>query len=258
MIIDKYMAYFLGFFWGDGSCSAKGKLTTPKIIIVKEDADILFPIFNKIFPINKRESLKEGRRPQTIASFPKQKELRNFLRENDFIFKSKASHAKVLEKIDPCLHKYFWLGLSDADGCFYKKKKLGGGLFSITSRADQDWSAVLKWLKSIGVDNAIVRIDSHSTGKFSVLSVRYAPDIVRVGECFYGDGFEFGLERKYKKYLLIKDSVRNLSSTLKGIGFCKKRKKWRWFVAKTFKGYFATEKEAYLDRLKYLARIAAS
>lgn len=252
--ITNELSYFLGFFWGDGGMKTKGKATTPKICIVKEDADFLFPIFKKCFDFHYTEYAQEGRKLRAICEFRNNRTLRDFLLSLDYLDKSFLAPTKVLNFLPPAYHKYFWRGYIDADGCFYKKKNGRGGTFSISSSYDQDWSEVFKWLKDLEVEGGTSYKTVFKNNKSSRIEVRYGPDIQKIGAFIYGNEFDdIGLKRKYNKFKEISDSCKMVASRWKGVGFHKGFGRWRTYVGRTFLGWWHTEEEAHQARLKFLA-----
>lgn len=252
--ITNELSYFLGFFWGDGGMKTKGKATTPKICIVKEDADFLFPIFKKCFDFHYTEYAQEGRKLRATCEFRNNRPLRDFLLSLDYLDKSFLAPTKVLNFLPPAYHKYFWRGYIDADGCFSKRKNKRGGAFSIASTYEQDWTEVEKWLASIFVENHRIFRRDYDRGRSSVVEVKYGQDIDKIGTFIYGNEFDnIGLKRKYEKFKEISNSFEKIASRWKGVSFHKGFGRWRTYVGRTFLGWWHTEEEAHQARLKFLA-----
>lgn len=255
--INEKTAYFFGFFWGDGGMKSKGKPTTPKICIAKNDSDVLAPIFADCFDFNYSEYAQEGRKIRGIFTF-KDKNLKKFLFEMDCMDKSFKAPSKLLNLIPSQYHKYFWRGYIDADGCFYKRKSKRGGTFSISSSLDQDWLETETWLKSLGVNNFSIFRKETKSGNSSVIEVKYGPEIKKIGHFIYGDLFDgIGLKRKFNKFQEISNSLLDMTSSKKGVSFHKGIGKWRAYVKRKFLGWWNTEEEAYLARIKFLDQISA-
>lgn len=251
--IDKYWAYFLGFFWGDGSVRS-GVV----IGIVHKDGLFLEEIFAQCMPFCKTIYNPKNKQQQAYYRF-KNKEFLKFLMENDFWDKSVLSPSKILKIIPNELHRYFWLGYVDADGCFSKKKVGAGGRFSFSGSFSQDWLDFSNLIKSLQIESAFYFQKDYGKGASSVFEIKYGPDLTRLGEYLYPNGFELGLRRKYEKYIMIKDSLPKLTSQWKGVGFHKGEGRWRAYGPKNkYLGWFDTEDQARQARLKFLARTDAS
>lgn len=235
-------SYFCGFYWGDGSSQKSLKMQ-----IVKRDGRVLKKVFEQFLRFKYREykpSQEGAFLRQEVSYFSGfEKELSLFLMENDYHSKSFIAPTKILKLINP---KYFWQGLVDADGCFYKKKT-NGGSFTLTSTIDQDWSEAIAWLESLGVFNISIYKKNYKHSKCSVLSIRYSEDIKKIGDYLYSDKI-IGLKRKFKKFQSIKNSLPTLTSTIKGVSFCKKKNLWRAYKNRTHLGWFKTEEAAILAR----------
>lgn len=256
-VFDKYWAYFLGFFWGDGCFKSGNGYMTPNIRIVEEDALSLFSVFEKVSPFQfKRQELK-NRRTQGGFFFTKNRGLIDLMLNNDFLLKSKNSPSKILSQIPKENHRYFWLGYIDADGCFYKRKGRIGGTFSLAGSYEQDWSDFLVLLNELEIENFFYFQKSYLSGRGSVLEIKYGPDLFRLSKYLYPNDFEFGLKRKFNKCQNIISSLPTVSSQWKGIGYHKGEGRWRAYGPKNkYLGWFDTEEEARQARVKYLAQIA--
>ena len=156
------------------------------------------------------------------------------------------------------MHKYFWRGLIDADGCFYKRKDKKGGSFSISSTLNQDWSSVEFLCASLGIDNFAIYRKETKKGNSSVFEIKYGQDIQKIGNFIYGEEFDgIGLKRKFNKFIEISSSLEKLTSSKKGVSFHKGIKKWRAYVNRKFLGWWNTEEEAYKARLRFLDQKSA-
>lgn len=256
--INEKMAYFFGFFWGDGGMKSSGKPSTPKICIVKEDAENLYDIFRECFEFSYSEYAQPNRKLRSTFFF-RDKNLKKFLLEMDGLNKSYLAPTKILKAIPSQYHKYFWRGYIDADGCFCKCNNKRGGSFSISSSLTQDWLEVEFWLKNLDVNNFRIYRNKTKNGNSSVIEVKYGPDIKKIGKFIYGDSFDgIGLKRKFNKFKEISDSLTNLTSSKKGISFHKGIGKWRAYVKRKFLGWWNTEEEAYEARLRFLDQISVS
>lgn len=237
----KFFCYFLGFFWGDGSVKQ-----TAQINVVYIDGIELRSIFKKCLSFSSRKWIpknKDGCNRQDQMFFSKfDKPLNKFLKDNGFENKSIDSPSKILKIIPNNLHRYFWRGFYDADGCFYKRKDGKGGKIQISGTYEQDWSDLEKLLYSLNIQDYSIERKKYKS-KSSVLVVRYGPSLITLGDYLYS-GSCFGLKRKYDKFLEIKNSLPKITSKHKGISLCGRTKKWRAFHKRKYLGYFAEESKA--------------
>lgn len=256
--INNKMAYFFGFFWGDGGMKSNNRPTIPKICIAKDDGDQLYSLFQECFLFSYTEYAQPHRKIRSTFYF-KDKELKKFLLEIDGMDKSYLAPTKILKAIPEHLHRYFWRGLIDADGCFCKSKSRKGGAFLITSTISQDWIEAEKLFTSLGIENFRIFRKEYKNGNSSTIEIKYGPDLVRLGNFIYDDVYDgLGLKRKFDKYNLIKDSLPQRSSQFKGVSFHNGFGRWRVYVKRKFVGWFFTEREAYEARAKFLAEKSAA
>lgn len=203
--IDQYSAYILGFIWADGYLNKNNGFSI-NIEILTKDAEQLKYIFLKtgdwcFYNINSPS--KKKWQPQTKIQC-NNKELFNFLKDNDYVDKSISSPDKILSKIPKEYHNYFFRGLSDGDGCFYFKEH-GRKLrqYCLTSNIFQNWDYIENLLLSIDVKKykfiKNTRINK-KTGKLnssSIMRITNKSDIKKFGDYIYS-GELFGLDRKYE------------------------------------------------------------
>lgn len=205
---DKYLCYVLGLMWADGNVSLSDrnrvsfKILEDDIINIK---DIVYNVCDWKYQLDISENLKWKNSVRLSFS---DKKFKLFLIENDYLNKSSDSPSKILSLIPDINRKYFFRGLFDGDGCFFYKKYKNGNLSrvaSITSTYDQDWSSISNMLNSIGCKFTISKVinNKEKNHRSSVLKIS-SSDIIRFGKYLYEDNF--GLSRKFKKYLEIKES----------------------------------------------------
>ena len=151
-ITEPEVAYTLGFMWGDGYIQNSGIGKTNRVAIcenLKEDIDSIIHIFKKTGNwntyIRKRLNKKE-----IFSVFTNNILFCEYLISKDYDKKSYTSPNKILEIIPNNLKNYFFLGLSDADGCFYIKKG-HSYQFSLTSKINQDWDYMIKLCKKLHI-----------------------------------------------------------------------------------------------------------
>lgn len=198
---QKETAYFLGFFWADGTINS-GKYLT--IEITEEDALSLADIFRKVcnFKITKR--VRPNRKPQ-VTFFIKDAGTATKLTELGKYPNTVETHEKILKFIPKEYVVYFLRGLIDGDGCFYSgpsnnKWKNNTVHFSIAGRYDQDWTGLLDYFTNIGFNiKAIKRVDEKRGNKSSALRASNFSDIENFVNWLYNENDSVFLKRKYDK-----------------------------------------------------------
>ena len=208
-ISNSYVAYILGFMWADGHVTNDGRHFN--VGGVKEDIDEIESLFFKLGNWGKsiQDRSKNGWKT-AVYLIGSNKEIYNFLIENDYNKKSKISADKILTKIPDDLKCYFFRGLIDGDGSFYYKDYTRQ--FALTSSYEQDWGYFEKLCRELGVIYKIRRVTNinkktNKENKSSVIRI-LGKEIIKIGEYIY-QGDEFGLSRKLIKYKQIKESYDN-------------------------------------------------
>lgn len=244
-------AYILGLLWADGHVAIyKTKAGSTRSVI---QFTTTFPDnehFEKAFKstgewnIQYSQRFHWKRRCDIITANPI---LTNFLLNNDYGAKSFCSADKILSKIPLNLHRFWYLGLIDGDGCFFCKKETGTYCFSVSSSYNQDWNFMCLLADKLNIPYSIVR--AKSTHGDSSKFIIFGGDNVKVlGNYLYGEN-QMGLPRKHEKLKTIEHTFRSKSSIYPGISLNKKTKRWRVLGSqengahKTF-GSFKTENEA--------------
>lgn len=205
-ITGVHIPYILGFMWSDGYISNDGRHFN--VTGVVEDINKIEFLFDKVGNwckhIDNREKYGWKNAKTIIGS---NKEIYNFLVENDYKDKSFKSADKILSLIPDDLKHYFFRGLIDGDGCFYYyKPKKGSTLrqFILTSTYEQDWSYFVSLCNELEIKYTIKR-NKNDKQSSSVIRITNKEGIIKLGEYIY-NGEMFGLNRKFDKYKIIKDS----------------------------------------------------
>lgn len=192
------IAYIFGFLWGDGYIqNLHGYNVRTKI--EKSDGEELLKIFSKFGDWNVNFYQPKGiNDKEQMIIHTNNKDLFNLFVSLDFEDKMLKSPQKLLNFIPKNLHKYFFRGLSDADGCIYfSSKNPSDSYFSISSNYDQDWSFIMDYFNF----GKVVKQRNHlgGTSRFVVKNKKY---LLKILNFIYSDKL-FGLNRKYNKYLEI-------------------------------------------------------
>jgi len=201
-INSKDVAYVLGFIWADGNIR---KPYTISIVINGKDSEDIKNVFQKSGEWNYYYYDRfDNRTNKTYKNFQIQtsnKNLVNFLIDNDYDKKSLLSPTKILSKIPEEYKLYFFRGFSDGDGCFYKKNR--ASQYSLTGSYFQDWTAVENLFNLLNITYTI-RYSSNKKSKYSQIRITNKNDIDIFGKYIYDNFDGTGLKRKYLKYCEIK------------------------------------------------------
>jgi hypothetical protein len=209
-IKTKEISYILGFLWADGYI--RKPYTISSTINMKDSADMK-RIFSKtgdwnFYNCNKLDK-RTNRNYTNFTITTSNRCIVDFLIENDYDKKSIVSPTKILSRIPDEYKLYFFRGISDGDGCFYKNKTLYQ--YIITGAYEQDWFSVEELFKQLKI-NYNIRLSKTKNSKYSQIKITNKNDIDIFGEYIYKNFDNLGLNRKYSKYLEIKKiSIKKLS-----------------------------------------------
>lgn len=201
--------YILGLLWADGTINKKGNGIS--IECIEGDMDYFYKIFQTTGNYGFYTRNRINRKTQkTIAC--SSKELSIFLKENDYTIKSNSSPTKILDKIPIHLKKYFFIGWSDGDGCFYYNENQYVTQYVMSGSYDQDWSSLSIQCEKLSVKFKINRIITKLGHKHSSFRISNMSDTIKFGDFLY-ENYKIGLKRKYDKFNLIKDYFMKRKST---------------------------------------------
>ena len=210
-------AYFLGFLWGDGCVYIGKKGSAVNITINETDGKSLFTIFtrfNGMHVYSKPNNDKNFQRRNQTQFFLYNKQLCLFLQKLGYCEKDGNANL-ILDYLPIPMHSYWFRGLWDADGCFYcapsKKQKAA----TITSSYSQDWETIERILISLNITfrKDLIKKNNATLGSHSRLTISKYDSIFKLGNYIYRTYPEdkLGLERKYQKYLEIKNMPSRLN-----------------------------------------------
>jgi hypothetical protein len=196
-------SYILGLLWADGHISKN--TNSISLQCLQEDIDYFLPIFLKTGEFNaytKKQSLNN--KLSGTINFSS-KPISDFLKENDYTNKSINSPCKILSHIPTNLHKYFFLGWNDGDGCFYYNTKSKLIQCIVTSSYEQNWKALETLCDNLNIQFTI-RKTIRTSSKYSQFQITQNESIITFGEYLYSN-HSMGLPRKREKYNNIKSYV---------------------------------------------------
>lgn len=205
-IDTKQKAYTLGYIWADGHLEQKGNYKRCGIECAREDLESVKELFLSL-PFEWHISYRNRKKwkPQMCLR-TSDKSFCTFLFENDFTSKSILSADKVLNKIPDEFKNYFFLGLSDGDGCFFISKNKINVAYNISSCFDQDWTYFENFLQKHNIYYSIKKVKNKT--KYSYIYLQRCKEVVKLGKILYLNYEEdrIGLLRKYNKFLEIKNN----------------------------------------------------
>lgn len=194
--------YLLGYLWADGHVGKKSML----LQIVEKDGKVVKDIIDKIdidysSYITKGGIDSRGTTFQTRLSFVFGIDLRDFLISLGYKEKSYVSHKKIMEFIPKENLPYWMRGYTDGDACFYYNEKYKTRQITIASTYEQDWTYLIEFLSELGI-KSIAQKTLLENSKSSKLRLCGRENALHFGNFVYS-GIQFGLERKYHKYLKV-------------------------------------------------------
>ena len=201
--ITPELAYWLGFFWADGTVNREAGLV---IEITKDDGEVLKDIFYKVFPFSISYRNREGRKPQ-MSFHITDKNVASLLKSLGKYPKSSENHEKIFNYLKfEELQLFFLRGLIDGDGNFYLNEKDKYGQFTLASNLNQDWSYLQEFLKDF---NPHINVSEKVSGNSSVLRITGKTNIINFINYLKYDSIEIGLKRKTNKALEIINMYKN-------------------------------------------------
>ena len=197
---DPHFIYFLGLMWADGYLYCKKNLIG--IQLNEKDFKDLEHIFLKIAHWNKCERPARGLAGKSIVIHFRSQEICDFFVSYDYHIKSGASPDKILKRIPNRLKMYFFRGYLDGDGNIGVVPKQNYTV-NFTSCYQQNWKFIKLLCKKLNlkcyVYKRIVKM-----GKSSSCRISKKDSCIRLLDFIYSNYDKIGLDRKYKKYQLMK------------------------------------------------------
>lgn len=198
------VAYLLGFLWADGHvCAANNGIV---VDCVKDDMDVLEPVFDRTGVWRKASMSRQGKRPSRVFR-TYNPALCAYLGSCGYQSKATRSQEAILSTIPSHLHRFFWRGYFDGDGCIYISPRTTAKV-SIAGSYDQDWTSFKRLAVQLGIPTQVTkRHDKRS--RSSTIFVLGQHNILAFLRWIY-QGFDtdrIGLKRKHDKYLAVEQHV---------------------------------------------------
>lgn len=202
-------AYVLGLLWADGHIVSQDQPNTTRrnngvtFSTTYPDADQFIPYLMEVgkwsvYKINPRPRAPKAAARVMCSGRPIAKA---FI---DLGFKDKhLGMDKILAIIPVNLRRYWYLGFTDGDGCFYINTSNSSYRFSFAGCVEQNWSAIEAQLIELGIKYHIERTKSIS-GAYSKIHISGKMRVGSWGHWLY-EGHTIGLKRKKAKW----EEVRN-------------------------------------------------
>lgn len=203
--INKETAYILGFLWADGYIEIKHNII--KLNIKSKDANKILNIFYKTGKWNVRTEYRMNRGPNKIIK-TYNKPLTEFLVAHNY-GPNNCKNATIVDIIPKELAHYWFRGAIDGDGCFFINIKRRQKIFSMSGPYDQDWTFFTKLLNNLNIKYTKLKIKSKNGNKCSRINITNYDGIIKIGDYIYKnyDKNKIGLNRKYNKFMLIKNKL---------------------------------------------------
>jgi hypothetical protein len=199
--------YVLGYIWGDGHIHNGGIscVNSVSLEIVKEDGLDIYDKMNSVINWNISYRKRKNRKEKICFTINNRIFIEHLVSLN--FNKKSFEYPSFIDDISYEMKRYFYLGLSDADGCFYFKKS-SCYQYSISSTIDQNWKHMTNILDHLDIKYSIKKIEkirkNGNINRHSVVVISNKIDVIKYGDYLYGADF-IGLNRKYNKYLEIKN-----------------------------------------------------
>ena len=164
-IKSKEVAYFLGYFWADGSLIRQQRKNCNahkiQMEIASEDFLCVKDIFMSLgrWAISYRKRKETWKETTTITT--NSVDIYQFLFDHDFKSKSFSEPTKILKKIPIDLHCSFWRGFFDGDGCLWFNEKYSKIEFSSTF--DYKWIELSSLCSSLSIPSYHIYEYKHKT-----------------------------------------------------------------------------------------------
>jgi hypothetical protein len=196
-------AWFLGFFWADGSLYQKRK--TWCLELKSDDFDQLWPILNSMGFNSYCSRIRQGKYFQKSI---KSSKLSSIFLEFGFHNKSNQPPTKLWEFFNKEQKIMFLRGLFEGDGCFTHSGK--HPRITMNGSKDYDWDFLLNFFLENGINLPCIerktRIQNGKERGYSILTWSSRKETSKIAKFLYSQNTDVSLNRKY---LLAKEMIMN-------------------------------------------------
>lgn len=190
--------YLLGLLWADGWLSTIKRHHTISIEMLESDISSISEIFDITGNWLTYRRKRQNTNNYMIRRYLSEIDLWNFLSKNGYHDKSGKSACDILNKIPHNLQYLWWRGYFDGDGTVGKCQR--SRILSFCSGYNQDWLFVEN-LKNIIDIKFKYLTGQYKNGRHSKMYVGTKRDISIFFDYIYPNGYDFGLKRKYDKFI---------------------------------------------------------
>jgi len=192
-LLDKNFVYFLGYLWGDGyvrNCGVS-KNNSIHLEIYKDDGLDILQKMNSILDWNIYYRTRKNKK-ESMTFTINSRVLTEYLVSLNYNKKS-FDYPIVLDDISQEMKRYFYLGLSDADGCFYHNPNHYTYQYHISSTIDQNWKHVKDIFDYLDIRYKVKKKEIiRKTGKIerhSIILISNKEDFLKFGNYLYSDDY---------------------------------------------------------------------
>ena len=203
---NKDSVYILGLLWADGYIN---KNKTTSISCVESDIKDVIEIFKRTGEWKISNKIKKYHNGYEVNSQIKISTttwgLYDILKKYGFHNKSLLSPNYLLNEIPKKLHKYWYRGYLDGDGCIRLGKTRGMSVV-FTSTYEQDWDFMKSICNKLNISYKVYQV-IQKQGKSSNFLIHRKNDVKKFLDFIYNDYDDIGFKRKYEKYKKIIDYI---------------------------------------------------
>jgi hypothetical protein len=187
-------AWFLGFFWADGSFYSKRNSWSFEL--KSTDFEQIWPILNNLGFNSFCSRTRQGKYHQKSI---KSSKLSSLFREFDFDKKSLVAPLKLWNIFSKEQKIMFLRGLFEGDGCFTRNGK--SPRITMNGSKDYDWDFLLNFFLENGVNlpciERKIRIQNGKERGYSMLTWSSKKETSKIARLLYSESPEISLERKF-------------------------------------------------------------
>lgn len=201
VLVKPEWAWFLGFFWADGSFYSKGNGWS--LELKASDFEQIWPILNNM---GFNSFCSRTRYNKYHQKSIKSSKLSNFFRQFDFDKKSVVPPIKLWNKFNQEQKVLFLRGLFEGDGCFTHNGKRPR--ITMNGGKDYDWDFLLNFFLENSIDLPCIerktRIQNGKIRGYSILTWSSKQATNKIASLLYSNHLDLCLRRKFEKAQKIK------------------------------------------------------